>query len=56
MLGLIVPHRNSKNINLKKYVVPVDKIEFLTGLNFNHKILNVEEDVYEKQKILFTVD
>ncbi len=47
MGALLVPHRPGKVKDLSNYVVAVDDLEGMSGLDFFHKVLNVDEDVAE---------
>jgi endonuclease G len=47
MIGFLVPHRES-NLPLYKFVVPVDKIEGLTKIDFFPKLENALEKKLEK--------
>ncbi len=49
--GIMIPHNNHPTGDLKEYSVTVDRIELLTGLDFFHKILNIEEDEMESKKV-----
>lgn len=47
MIGFLVPHKES-NLPLYKFVVPVDKIELLTKIDFFPKLDDVIENYLEK--------